>query len=274
MLTTEQFEKAKQFIYRNGDLLTRKRFAYHFEKASKQAVLDALACYQNDDGGFGHGLELDFMCPASSGICMEMALGYLLELEIHDGPVFENAIKWILTNQTKNGDLPHPTDNVKAYPHGNWWEEDSDRIISIAGLLGKMKRSHPDIDTRAAAIFGETYIPFPEEIGTYAYPAALYLRYAEGTEKYSAQLEQLETAFPKMLKKEAWHHPLFFCHNRWDSEEIPPSTWQSEAQRVVATLQEDGGILIEQYAQLPWWRPLWTLDMLITLKRKQLIKIQ
>ena len=50
MITAEQFEKARQFIYRQGDLLTRKRFAYHFEQGSKQAALDALACYQNQDG--------------------------------------------------------------------------------------------------------------------------------------------------------------------------------------------------------------------------------
>ena len=69
MVTREQFEKALQFIYRYGDLLARKRFAFHFEEGSKQAVLDTLNSYQNDDGGFGNGLELDVMCPESSGIC-------------------------------------------------------------------------------------------------------------------------------------------------------------------------------------------------------------
>jgi len=70
MITPEQFEKARQFIYRQGDLLTRRRFAFHFEQGSNQPVLQALACYQNDDGGFGNGLELDITCPESSGICM------------------------------------------------------------------------------------------------------------------------------------------------------------------------------------------------------------
>ena len=141
MVTAEQFEKARHFIYRHGDLLTRKRFAYHFEHGSKQAFLDVLACYQNDDGGFGNGLELDVMCSPSSGICTEVAFAYLLEFGINDGPVLECAIEWVLSNREENGDLPHPIEAVKAYPHGNWWKDDSGRIISIAGLLGEMGRS-------------------------------------------------------------------------------------------------------------------------------------
>ncbi|MCZ6677923.1 MAG: hypothetical protein O7E52_11805 [Candidatus Poribacteria bacterium] len=49
----EQFDKAKHFIYRYGRLLDRKRFAYHFESGSLDAVIEALACYQNPDGGSG-----------------------------------------------------------------------------------------------------------------------------------------------------------------------------------------------------------------------------
>ena len=144
--------------------------------------------------------------------------------------------------------------------------------MSVAGLLGAMGRSHPDISRRAAAVFEETHIPFPEEIGVYSYPVALYLRYADGADKYSQYLERLEAAFPKMLEKEAWHHPLFFCSNRWDSKDIPASLWQSEAERALATLQEDGGVLIERYAQLPWWRPIWTVDMFIIMKNKGLLE--
>lgn len=271
MLTTEQFEKAKAFIYRHGDLLTRKRFGYHFEGASKQAVLDALACYQNEDGGFGNGLELDIMCPESSGICMEVALGYLDELGVTEGPVFERAVEWILRNRTENGDLPHPAKAVKRYPHGEWWGGDANRILSVAGLLGKMGRSHPEITARASTVFKVSQIPFPDEIGVYLYPLALYLRHADGAEKYAQYRQQLEAAVPAMLERDAWLHPLFMCHNRWDSEDIPASLWQSEAGRIAKTLQEDGGVFIEQYAMLSWWRPVWTIEMLVIMKRKGLL---
>lgn len=271
MITPETFEKIRQFIYRHGDLLTRKRFAYHFEKGSKQAVLDVLACYQNDDGGFGNGLELDMMCPASSGICTEMAFQYLLELGINEGPVFDSAVEWVLANLRDNGCLPHPIETIKAYPHGVWWENDDERTMSIAGLFGRMGKSVPEISERVAAIFEESHIPFPDELGVYSYPVALYLRYAYGSDRYSEYLERLEATFPKMLEKEAWHHPLYFCHNRWDSGNISKSLWQSEAERAIATLQVDGGVLIDRYAEFPWWRPVWTLDMLVIMKEKGLL---
>jgi hypothetical protein len=256
ILSPEQFDNTRRFIYRQGNLLTRRQYAYHFEHGDKQAVLDALACYQNDDGGFGNGLELDIMCPASSGICMEVALGHLVDLGVHEGALLDRAIEWILSTGLANGDLPHPVCAVKAYPHGPWWEKDEGRILAVSGLLGRMGRSHPDIAARAAAFFEQTHVPFPEDIGVYSYPIALYLRYAEGADKHSQYRRRLEAAFPALLEKAAWHHPLFFCHNRWDSSDIPTSLWRSEAERAVATIQADGGVHIEQYANLPWWQGL------------------
>ena len=272
MVAAEQFNKARQFIYRQGDLLTRKRFAFHFEAGSKQAVLEALSCYQNDDGGFGNGLELDVMCPDSSGICTEVFFGYMAELELGEGPLFDRALAWVLSSKRENGDLPHPTEAVKKYPHGAWWEEDSGRIMSIAGLLGRLGKCPPEISSRAAAIFEDSHVPFPKEMGVYSYPAALYLRHGDLEGKHRDYIEQLDAVFPVMLQKEAWHHPLFFCSDRWSHAGIAVALWESEAQRAVATLQDDGGVLIERYAELPWWRPVWTLDMLTTLKKACLLR--
>lgn len=53
------FEKARSFIYHNARPLDIARWQYHFEGGSNEAVLTALAAYQNEDGGFGHALEAD-----------------------------------------------------------------------------------------------------------------------------------------------------------------------------------------------------------------------
>ena len=60
------FEKAKSFIDRHARPLDLARWQYHFENGTRDAVLDALKDYQNDDGGFGHGLEADCLNPNSS----------------------------------------------------------------------------------------------------------------------------------------------------------------------------------------------------------------
>jgi len=43
MLSEDQREKCRQFIYRHGRLPDRKRYAYHFEGGDREAVLDVLA---------------------------------------------------------------------------------------------------------------------------------------------------------------------------------------------------------------------------------------
>jgi hypothetical protein len=272
MITNHQFELSRNFIYRHGRLIDRKRFAYHFEAGDKQDLLNILGCYQNTDGGFGHGLELDVMCSVSSGICTEMAFGYLSELGVSDGTLFDSALAWVRDTKMPNGDLPHPVDQIKKYPHGPWWEDDGGRIMSIAGLLGRLGKCPVDISERAAAIFEDSHVPFPEGLGVYSYPAALYLRHGDLSGKHQNYIEMLDKATPGMLKDEAWHHPLFFCHDRWAHAEISDSLWRSEAKRAIATIQDDGGILIEQYKQFPWWRPVWTLEMLVTLKSQNLLE--
>jgi hypothetical protein len=275
MISGRQFERTRAFILRQGDLLTRKRFLYHFEGGDREAVLAVLAGYQNQDGGFGNGLEFDLLCPESSGICAEVALGYLVELGNADGPIFERLMSWVLKCRTGNGDLPHPVAAVKRYPHGEWWaKEDSGRIMSIAGLMGRAGKRHPEVSARAAAVFQETAIPFPDPLGVYSYPVSLYLEYADGAEKFVPCRTRLRAAIPEMLKTAAWNHPLFFCSDRWASEAIPPSVWQQEAERAAAALKEDGGVAIEQYENMPsypFWRPVWTLDMLVVMQARGLL---
>ena len=271
MIDQERFSKAREFIYRQGDLLTRKRFAYHFEDASKQDVIDVLGCYQNADGGFGDGLELDILCPDSSGICTEVALGYILELEALDCAMLDGVVSWVVSTEKRDGEVPHPSEALMKYPHGGWWEGEDGRIMSIAAYLELLGRSNENIQKRATSVFERTHTPFPEELGVYSYPAALYLRCADVDGNHRDYLAQLDAAFPKMLEKEAWHHPLFVCQNRWVHEKISDDMWRSEADRAVATIKDDGGIHIEQYGQFPWWRPVWTLDLLVTLKQKHLL---
>ena len=77
-------EKAKVFIYRNARPLDLARWQYHFENGSKEAVLTALAYYQNEDGGFAHALEPDAWNPNSSPIQTWAATEILHEIDFTD----------------------------------------------------------------------------------------------------------------------------------------------------------------------------------------------
>ena len=52
-------EQAGNFIYRNARPLDLARWQYLFEDGGRENVLNILASYQNEDGGFGHALEPD-----------------------------------------------------------------------------------------------------------------------------------------------------------------------------------------------------------------------
>ncbi|MDR1558441.1 MAG: hypothetical protein LBS84_01860 [Clostridiales bacterium] len=76
-MSNQTFDRARAFIYRNARPLDITRFQVHFENGSKDAVLTALAAYQNEDGGFGHALEPDAWNPNSSPIQTWTATGYM-----------------------------------------------------------------------------------------------------------------------------------------------------------------------------------------------------
>jgi hypothetical protein len=270
LLTQDQFEKSKMFIFRYGRLLDRKRFMYHFENGSKDEVLQVLSCYQNSDGGFGHGLEMDVTCPASTAICAEVAMGFLDEIGITKGKIIDLLEKWILSSQKSDGTMYNPEEKVKAYPHGWWWEGDSGGTLSLARFLGKWGRgSKPFFEGAKKVFISET---FPDKLGVYNYPFNLYLRFAPDAEEFSEYLDKVRELLPNMLEEFKWHCPLFFSNYHWISDDIDAKTWKTEANKAVKTLKEDGGVYVPQYSKMTWWRPVWTLDMLVVMKNHGLLE--
>ena len=78
------YQRAEQFIYQNARPLDLARWQYHFEDGRKENVLKALSMYQNEDGGFGYGLEPDCVNPNSSPIQVWAAAEILREIDITD----------------------------------------------------------------------------------------------------------------------------------------------------------------------------------------------
>ncbi len=248
MISQEQFEKAKHFIFRHGRLLDRKRFGYYFENGSKDALMAVLACAPHDDDGLANGPELDIMCPQSSGTCMETALNYLVELDVRKGEMLDRAEQWILRTQSREGFLPHPADHLVKYPHAPHWKDPNmegwinQRPFAIAGLLSQLERGSEEFYSRVAALFEKAQVPLSDEIGEYRFPGLhCYLRFSRGADRFANELAKLEAAAPA----------------------------ESDIARDVSMLQDDGGVSLGRHAHLPWWRPQMTLDLLVKLKKRQ-----
>lgn len=146
-LTSAAFAQTTSYLLAHGRPLDQARFAYLFGDGESEEVLAALASYQNDDGGFGHGLESDLRTTASSAIATAMAGRILREVKAPaDAPGIERAIAYLLNNyDTARAVWPIVTERVEDAPHAPWWTYattaesfDGFRLNPTAELLGML----------------------------------------------------------------------------------------------------------------------------------------
>jgi hypothetical protein len=122
-LTKEHLDRSREFVERNGRALDRARFAHRFDRGPATDVVAALTTYQNDDGGFGHGLEPDMHTTASSAVATTLALGLLGEVDAKaDDPVVIGAVGYLLdTFDHASRRWPIVPAEVETAPHAPWW---------------------------------------------------------------------------------------------------------------------------------------------------------
>ena len=97
-LKYENFIKARDYVFANGDDINRAWFRYLFEDNNADAFLNVLAKYQHESGGFG-GIyyEFDYQGPCLKST--ETAVKYILNLKEKpsaDHPLIQNMMKYIL----------------------------------------------------------------------------------------------------------------------------------------------------------------------------------
>lgn len=110
-------ERAKAFIYQNARLIDRKRFEYFFEQGSKEAIIEALRPYQNEDGGFGNALEPDLRCPYSQPVPTELALAIMDGLDGFGPELLEGIIRYLRKITLPKGGFPFVFQSAGDYPH-------------------------------------------------------------------------------------------------------------------------------------------------------------
>lgn len=153
-MTKENFERAARFIAGQGRPIERALFKYYFNKGSKEAVLSELAKFQNEDGGFGHGLESDVRLSASSCFVTSVAFQVLVQLGVDaDNDLVKKGIDYLVINYRPEfkGWLPFPRE-VEQEPRAIWWDyfANEENIYNpnpsaeIAGYLVKYSKNVPE----------------------------------------------------------------------------------------------------------------------------------
>jgi hypothetical protein len=157
VLTEDNLDTARQFIWRNARVIDRRRFAYLFEGGDAQPVVDALRAYRNADGGFGHALEPDGRGPDSQPLHGYVVLQLLDELGRFSDPLVAGLLDYFVSVTASDGGLPAVIPTKREYPHAPWWNvgDSAPRgsllpTAGITGLLLKNRVRHSWVDAASA----------------------------------------------------------------------------------------------------------------------------
>jgi hypothetical protein len=161
-LTPLQWHAARDYLLHHARPLEAARYRYHFERGTPEAVLAALAVYQNADGGFGHALEPDLHTPVSSALATSVAFQIIGEVGAPvNHPLVQGGLAYLLASfdaavQRWPIIPPEAETSARAF----WWAAD--------GLEGRFE--HFQINPRAELLgvlwryAGPTRVPWLEQL--------------------------------------------------------------------------------------------------------------
>lgn len=126
LLGRDRLEEALDFVNRDARLLDRAVARWLFRGGPVRDAVDELAKLQNNDGGFGHGLEPDFELVESSVLATTVGLQYADLLDLDAGhSIVSGAVGYLVDHYDPVGArwaaVPPA---VNAVPHAPWWSVD------------------------------------------------------------------------------------------------------------------------------------------------------
>lgn len=165
---SQKLRNIRNYHFRNSRALDVARWDYHFEGGTAQAVLKALACYQNPDGGFAHGLEPDIRTTESNPMSTWTATRILRELalpELADNMV-DKIMDYLAQSLSPNKRWPATISAHNSAPHAPWFTHTeggefwswNPTIELAAFILSRGRQKHLALYTAAEAIVREALL--------------------------------------------------------------------------------------------------------------------
>lgn len=149
--------KAGTFLASQGRDIERARFDYHFGAGSQDAVIAALAHYQNPDGGFGNNLEVDIKAPDSNPFATELALLICIQDDVlRDHELLQRTTAYLEAAQHEDGDwrfAPAIYEHELAPWFAAWEWPSLNPGSTTAGLLHELGLGSVELHARTERLF-------------------------------------------------------------------------------------------------------------------------
>jgi hypothetical protein len=208
----DTYKKARSFIYRNARPVDLARWQYLFENGSKEAVLNALSYYQNEDGGFGRALEADSWNPNSSPIQTWTATEILHEIRFTEvsNPIIQGILRYLASGKDFNGRVWYYT--IKSnndYPHAPWWQNNGDNeyqdyynpTACLAGFIIRFADKSSELYGLGCRIAKEAYEHLMrEESQTDMHLLSCYIRLLEYCKEAKAEIIDIKGMEQRLRK--------------------------------------------------------------------------
>lgn len=128
------FNQCSHFMIEEARPLERYLFENHFVRPCEKDIIRSLGNYQNKDGGFGHGIESDFVLPNSSPMATSVGLRYLSKMDHHEEAMdmIKDAIAYLESTYIaeRKGWITVP-EEVNDYAHAPWWTYDKSTGMTV-----------------------------------------------------------------------------------------------------------------------------------------------
>lgn len=191
-LTTSQVERAGniataalKFTDARSASLPYAVIRYLWFDGSSRDVVEALATYQNEDGGFGNRLEPDIHASASNPFAARIAMQLLRVVpEAETEQLRERLAVWLINHQHDDGDW-HFSEDVKGDFMQPWfaaWEFPAiNPACCVAGLAQTLDLATPEMLNRVASLFAEKASVEQVQNGGF-YDLLPYVEYSSGVQ--------------------------------------------------------------------------------------------
>jgi hypothetical protein len=265
-----RFEQALEFIDLHARPIDKALTRYRFGDGDVEAVRAALTLYRNADGGFGHGLEPDFLLPDSSVMATTVALHVLAEIGASaDDVLVEGAVRFMLSARDAGVDgWPPVPPAVNDWPHAPWWHYDVDKPPTTDAV-----RLNPGADAVGHLMRWRSLVPDHVPVDSWLEQTVAQFRSAEPLEPHEllcvlrlVSVPGLNTVHRTTLLERAMDvAPAMIETNaaRWDGYCIKPLTAVPHPEAPLADTLADAvrrqlDYEIERQGGDGSWRPHWS----------------